>query len=93
MPRLRNGELSQTTRAIKDRARYADQRAASRELIMSSEPIGIKGGRQRPPDPDPGDQGDQGEAQSYYCLNCHGVIEYGDARCDTCQDQLNWEGL
>jgi len=89
MPRLRNGELSQTTRAIKDRARYADQRAASRELIMSSDPIGIKGGRERPPDPEP----DQDETKSYFCLNCRGVVEYGDARCDTCQDQLNWEGL
>jgi len=93
MPRLRNGELSQTVRAIKDRAKYADQRAAARDVIMSTEPIGIKGGRQRPLDADPGDQGEKVEAQSYYCQYCRGAVEYGDARCDTCQEQLNWEGL
>jgi len=59
---------------------------------MSDEPIGIKGGRQRPPDPEP-DEGEQVEAQSYYCQYCRGTVEYGDARCDTCQEQLNWEGL
>jgi len=89
MPRLRNGELSQTKRAVKDRAKYAEEHPTARELIMSDEPIGIKGGRQRPPDPEP----DQDEPQSYFCLNCRGVVEYGDSRCDTCQDQLNWEGL
>jgi len=92
MPRLRNGELSQTVRAIKDRAKYAEERAAARELIMSTEPIGIKAKRNRPPDPEP-DPGDQGDAQSYFCLNCRGAVEYGASRCDTCQDQLNWEGL
>jgi len=93
MPRLRNGELSQTKRAVKDRAKYAEEHPTARELIMSDEPIGIKGGRQRPPDADPGDQGEQVEAQSYYCQYCRETVEYGDARCDTCQEQLNWAGL
>jgi len=89
MPRLRNGELSQTVRAIKDRVKYAEERASARDVIMSTEPIGIKAKRNRPPDPEP----DQDETKSYFCLNCRGVVEHGDPRCDTCQDQLNWEGL
>jgi len=93
MSRLRNGELSQTKRAIRDREKYAEKRAALRETKMSDEPIGIKGGGDRLPDPLPGDQGDQGEAPSYFCMNCRGVVGYGDARCETCEDQLNWEGL
>jgi len=93
MPRLRNGELSQTKRAIRERELSAANRVAVRELIISNEPIGIKGGRQRPPDADPGDQGDQDEGQVYICLNCQAPVDYGCANCSVCQEQLNWEGL
>lgn len=95
MSRLRNGELSQTKRAIRDREKYAEKRAALRETKMSDEPIGIKGGGDRLPDPLPGDQGDQGDqaAQRYFCSYCREFVGYGDARCETCEEQLNWEGL
>jgi len=90
MPRLRNGELSQTKRAIRDRELSAANRAANREVIMSSEPLGIKAKRERPPEPE--DQG-QDDAQTYVCLNCQAPITYGSTKCEVCEEELNWEGL
>jgi len=90
MSRLRNGELSQSTRAIRQRELYAANRAAGREVIMSSEPLGIKAKRERPPEPE--DQ-DQDGAQTYICLNCQAPITYGSPKCGVCEEQLNWEGL
>ena len=90
MSRLRNGELSQSTRAIRQRELYAANRAANREVIMSSEPLGIKAKRERPPEPE--DQ-DQGETQTYVCLNCQAPIIYGSSQCGICEEDLNWEGL
>jgi len=92
MPRLRNGELSQTKRAIRDRELSAGNRAANREVIMSSEPLGIKAKRERPPEPEDQDQ-DQDEAQTYICLNCQAPISHGSPKCGVCEEQLNWEGL
>jgi len=88
MPRLRNGELSQTKRAIRDRELSAANRAANREVIMSSEPLGIKAKRERPPEP-----ADQDDAQTYICLNCQAPIVYGSESCAVCEEKLNWEGL
>jgi len=85
MPRLRNGELSQTKRAVKDRERAAANRAANREVNMSDEPIGIKA--------QPGRSPDQGDGQSYFCLNCQAPIVYGSESCVVCEERLNWEGL
>jgi len=90
MPRLKNGELSQTKRAVRDRELAAANRAANREVIMSSEPLGIKTKRERPPEPE--DQG-QSDAQTYICLNCQAPIGYGSPKCGVCEEQLNWEGL
>jgi len=90
MPRLRNGELSQTKRAIRERELSAANRAANREVIMSSEPLGIKAKRERPPEPV--DQ-DQDDAQTYVCLNCQAPITYGSPKCGVCEEELNWEGL
>jgi len=90
MSRLRNGELSQSTRAIRQRELYAANRAANREVIMSSEPLGIRAKRERPPEPE--DQ-DQGDAQTYICLNCQAPITYGSTKCGICNEELNWEGL
>jgi len=92
MSRLRNGELSQSTRAIRQRELYAANRAANREVVMSSEPLGIKGKRERAPEPDDQDQ-DQDDAQTYICLNCQAPIRYGSPTCGVCEEQLNWEGL
>jgi len=91
MPRLRNGELSQTKRAIRDREISAANRAANREVVMSSEPLGIKAKRDRPQDQDQ-DQ-DQELAQTYICLNCQAPITYGSTKCGICNEELNWEGL
>jgi len=88
MPRFKNGELSQTKRAIRDRELSAAKREAVREVRMSSEPLGIKSKRERPPEPV-----DQDEAQTYVCLNCQAPIIYGSPECGICEEQLNWEGL
>jgi len=90
MSRLRNGELSQSTRAIRQRELSAANRAANRKVIMSSEPLGIKTKRERPPEPV--DQ-DQDHTQTYVCLNCQAPITYGSPKCEVCEEELNWEGL
>jgi len=90
MPRLRNGELSQTKRAIRDRELSAANRAANREVIMSSEPLGIKAKREPVPGPETEDSDD---AQTYVCLNCQAPITYGSPTCGVCEEELNWEGL
>jgi len=91
MPRLRNGELSQTKRAIRDRELSAANRAANREVIMSSEPLGIRGEKREPiPGPETEDWDDE---QTYICLNCQAPIRYGSHKCGVCEEQLNWEGL
>jgi len=90
MPRLRNGELSQTKRAVRDRELSAANRAANREVIMSSEPLGIKAKRERPEES--ADQ-DQDDAQTYVCLNCQAPISHGSPKCGVCEEELNWEGL
>ena len=93
MPRLRNGELSQTPRAIRQRELTAASRAAARDAVMSSEPLGIKTQRERPPDPDEDQDQDQDQGQQYVCLNCQAPIDYGAPRCGVCEEHLNWEGL
>jgi len=90
MPRLRNGELSQTKRAIRDRELSAANRAANREVIMSSEPLGIRGKRDPIPGPEFEDWDDE---QTYICLNCQAPIRHGSPKCGVCEEELNWEGL
>jgi len=33
------------------------------------------------------------EPPSYFCENCKGKVDQGDAECSTCEESLNWSGL
>ena len=107
MGRLKHGELSQSTRAIKWRANKAVQNAAyalekqGAELIIEGEAIlpPRKTATKPEPDaigvftdPDPVEIEPQ-EAQAYHCNNCQGTVHQGDEACGVCEQRLNWAGI
>jgi hypothetical protein len=106
MGRLADGELSQTSRAIKWRANKQLRNAAialekqGTELIIEGEPIvpPKKTATKPKPDaigvftPEPVEIEPQ-EAQAYHCNNCQGTVHQGDEACAVCEQRLNWAGI
>jgi hypothetical protein len=37
--------------------------------------------------------GEREEAQTYLCANCQGKIELRAARCQTCNESIDWSSL
>ena len=108
MGRLKHGELSQSSRAIKWRANKAVKNAAhaleqqgATELIIEGEPIvPTKKTTEPAPDaigvltPDPGPvEIEPVTDQAYHCNNCPGAVQPGDESCGVCEQRLNWAGI
>ena len=107
MGRLGNGELSQSSRAIKWRANKAVKNAAyalrqqgAKELIIEGDVLPPPKAKQTKPDPDaigvftpePVEIEPEGD-QAYHCDNCQGTVHQGDEACGVCDQRLNWAGI
>jgi len=107
MGRLSDGELSQSSRAIKWRANKQLRNAAialekqGAELIIEGEkvmPPKTKATKPAPDaigvftDPEPVEIEPEG-AQPYHCNNCQGTVHQGDEACGVCEQRLNWAGI
>jgi hypothetical protein len=108
MGRLGNGELSQSSRAIKWRANKAVQNAAYALDQQGATELVIEGEKVMPPrktatkpapdaigvftDSEPVEIEPEG-AQAYHCDNCQGTVHRGDAVCGVCEQRLNWAGI
>ncbi len=107
MGRLKHGELSQSSRAIKWRANKQLRNAAIALEKQGSE-LFIEGEKVMPPrktatkpapdaigvftDPEPVEIEPEGE-QPYHCTNCQGTVHQGDEACGVCEQRLNWAGI
>jgi len=108
MGRLKHGELSQSSRAIKWRANKAvknavyalDQQGAT-ELIIEGDTVAppkAKKTKLEPDaigvftDPEPVELELEGD-QAYYCMNCRATVHQGDEACGVCEQRLNWAGI
>ena len=108
MGRLKHGELSQTSRAIKWRANkavknaaYALEQKGATQLVIEGETIvppkkSVKPGPDAigvfAPDPEPV-ASEPVTDQAYHCNNYHGTVHPGDEACGGCERTLNWAGL
>ena len=108
MGRLKHGELSQSSRAIKWRANKAVKNAAialekkgATPLIIEGETI-VADKETLNPSTDqigiltspPGPVGPETvEEQGYHCNNCQGTVLQGDKVCGVCEQRLNWAGI
>jgi hypothetical protein len=109
MGRLPDGELSQSSRAIKWRAnktvknaKIALEKQGATELIiegekvMSTEPKKTKLVSDAPgvfTDPAPVEIVAEPDTQAYHCNNCHATVHQGDQACGVCEQRLNWAGI
>jgi len=107
MGRLADGELSQSTRAIKWRANKQLKNAAialeklGSELIIDE--VKIMPPKAKVPKPGPDAIGVftdsepieiEAEADPhYYCQNCRATVHQGDEACGVCEERLNWAGI
>ena len=108
MGRLGNGELSQSSRAIKWRANkavknaaYALEQQGATELIIQGDilppPKATKKTKPAPDSigvftPEPVEIEPEGD-QAYHCNNCRGTVHQGDEACGVCEHRLNWRGV
>jgi hypothetical protein len=106
MGRLGNGELSQSSRAIKWRANkaiknaaYALEQQGATELIIEGDTVmPPKTKKKTTPDaigvftPEPVEIEPELD-QAYHCNNCHGTVHQGDEACGVCEQRLNWAGI
>jgi len=108
MGRLKHGELSQSSRAIKWRANkavknaaYALEQQGATELIIEGGAVAPSKAKKTRPEPDaigvftgpePVEIEPEGD-QAYHCANCHGTVHQGDAACGVCEQRLNWAGI
>jgi len=108
MGRLADGELSQSSRAIKWRAKKQLKNAAIALDKLGSELI-IEGGKVMPPKPktpkpepdaigvftapEPIEIEAETDAQAYHCNNCHATVHQGDEGCGVCEQRLNWAAV
>jgi hypothetical protein len=108
MGRLADGELSQSSRAIKWRANKAVKNAAialekqgATELIIGKDVVMPPKTKKTKPaqdgigvftDPAPVEIEPE-EEQTYYCTHCHGTVHQGDEACRVCDRRLNWAGI
>jgi len=109
MGRLGNGELSQSSRAIKWRANKAVKNAAyvleqqgATELIIEGEKVMPPKAKKTKPgadaigvftDPEPVEIEPETYNQAYHCNNCQGTVHQGDEACGVCEQRLNWAGI
>jgi len=109
MGRLPDGELSQSSRAIKWRANKTVKNAAialekqgATELIISGEGVMPPKQKARKPesdaigvftDPEPIEIEPQPDNQAYHCNNCRATVHQGDEACGVCEQRLNWAGI
>jgi len=108
MGRLKHGELSQSSRAIKWRANKAVKNAAYALEQQGATELIIEGEKVMPPkktatkpapdaigvftDPEPVGIELEG-AQAYHCNNCRATVRQGDEACGVCEQRLNWAGV
>ena len=108
MGRLKHGELSQSSRAIKWRANKAVKNAAYALEQQGATELIIEGEKVMPPkktatkptpdaigvftDPEPVEIEPEG-AQAYHCNNCQGAVHHGEEACGVCEQRLNWAGI
>jgi len=108
MGRLPDGELSQSSRAIKWRAnktvknaQIALQKQGATELIIGGDVVMPPKTKQTKPEPDaigvftdpePIEIEPEGE-QPYHCNNCRATVHQGDEACGVCEQRLNWAGI
>ena len=89
--RKKDGELSQTPRAIKRRAATAAKKAGAPAAAgpgpadpgVSTEKIGVDA---------PVKKKAAAPVQAYHCLNCDSPVSQDDPRCPTCEIRLEWGG-
>jgi hypothetical protein len=108
MGRLGNGDLSQSSRAIKWRAnktvknaKIALEKQGATELILDGGQIVAPKKTTKPaPDAigvftaDPGPvEIEPVTDQPYHCNNCQGTVHQGDEACGVCEQRLNWGGV
>jgi hypothetical protein len=108
MGRLSDGELSQSSRAIKWRANKAVKNAAialekqgATELIIEKDVVMPPRKTATKPEPDaigvftdpePVEIEPEGD-QAYHCNNCHATVHQGNEACGVCEQRLNWAGI
>jgi len=109
MGRLSDGELSQSSRAIKWRAnktvknaQIALEKQGATELIIGGEAVmPAKKTVTKPApdaigvftDPEPIEIEAESENQPYHCNNCRATVHQGDEACGVCEQRLNWAGI
>jgi len=107
--RLKHGELSQSSRAIKWRANkavknaaYALEQQGATELIIGGDvvmPAKTKKTKPAPDaigvftDPEPIEIETESDSQAYHCNNCRATVHQGADACSVCEQRLNWAGL
>ena len=108
MGRLPDGELSQSSRAIKWRAnktvknaQIALEKQGATELIIDGEKVMSPKKTATKPgpdaigvftDPEPVEIEAESDAH-YYCMNCRATVHQGDEACGVCEQRLNWAGI
>jgi len=108
MGRLPDGELSDTSRAIKWRAnktvknaQIALEKQGATELIIGGDVVvPAKKTVTKPApdaigvftDPEPIEIEPEGN-QAYHCNNCRATVHQGDEACGVCEQRLNWAGI
>jgi len=109
MGRLSDGELSQSSRAIKWRAnktvknaQIALEKQGATELIIGGEAVMPAKKTVTIPapdaigvftDPEPIEIEAESENQPYHCNNCRATVHQGDEACGVCEQRLNWAGI
>jgi len=109
MGRLPDGELSQSSRAIKWRAnktvknaQIALEKQGATELIIGGDvvmPSKTKTTKRGPDaigvftDPEPIEIEAETDSQAYHCNNCRATVHQGDEACGVCEQRLNWAGI
>jgi len=109
MGRLKHGELSQSSRAIKWRANKAVQNAAYALEKQGATELIIEGGKVMPPkktvtkptpdaigvftDPEPIEIEAESDSQAYHCNNCRATVHQGDEACGVCEHRLDWAAI
>jgi len=107
MGRLPDGELSQSSRAIKWRAnktvknaQIALEKQGATELIIEGEKVMPPKTKKTKPapdaigvfDPEPIEIETASDAH-YYCMNCRATVHKGEEACGVCEERLNWAGI